>query len=487
MMDRDFDVIIIGGGVIGCAIAREFSRYNISAVLLEKECDVSFGTSGRNSGVAHAGFYMQPGTLKAKTNVEGHKILPGLCKELDVPYNEIGKLVVAKQDDEIPYLEKLKKQGEQNGTKELGMIDEKRIKKLEPNIQGVQALHSPTSAILCPFTLTIALAENATRNGVKFSLNTEVRGIQNNDGKFKIKTNTGEFTSDFVVNSAGLYADKISETAGISQYKIYPCRGEYHILDKSKSALVNHLIYPVPAKDCAGLGVHLTPTVHGNIMLGPSAEYLGDNDDVGNSADVMNLLYKEAKELLPEIERRDFIRSFAGIRPKLISSGSKKPADFVIKEEPELEGFINLVGIESPGLTAAPAIANMVVDIVKGKRDLKSNSDFNPKRKGIINFGELPADKQAKLIRKNPNYGRVVCRCETITQQEIIDALDNPLGAVSFNSIKNRCRAGMGRCQSGFCKPKIVEIIREVFNPEIKDITLKGMGSELFTGRVKDE
>jgi len=485
MMDRDFDVIIIGGGVVGCAIAREFSRYKVNAVLLERECDVAFGTSGRNSGVAHAGFYMQPGTLKAKTNVEGHRILPELCNDLDVPYKEIGKLVVAKQEGDIPYLEKLKKQGEQNGTRELKIIDEEGIKNLEPNIRGVQALHSPTSAILCPFTLTIGLAENAIMNGVRFSLNTEVKEIQNDNERFTIKTNAGEFTSDFVVNSAGLYADKISEMAGISQYKIYPCRGEYHILDKNKSALVNHLIYPVPAKDCAGLGVHLTPTVYGNIMLGPSAEYIEDNKDAGNSAEVMNVLYKEAKELLPDIERRDFIRSFAGIRPKLICSGSEPPADFVIKEE--FDGFINLVGIESPGLTAAPAIAGMVVDIVKGKRDLKLNSNFNPKRKGIVKFNELSDKKQAELIRKNPNYGRVVCRCETITQQEVIDAMDNPLGAVSLNSVKNRCRAGMGRCQGSFCSPKIVEIIREIFKPGVDEITLKGKGSELFTGRVRDD
>ena len=485
MMDRDFDIVIVGGGVVGCAIAREFSRHKVNAVLLEKECDVAFGTSGRNSGVAHAGFYMQPGTLKAKTNVEGHRILPELCNDLDVPYKGIGKLVVAKGEDDISYLEELKKQGEQNGTRGLEIIDKDGIKKLEPSIQGVRALHSPTSAILCPFTLTIALAENAIKNGVRFSLNTEVKGIQNNGDKFIVKTNKGEFTSDFVVNSGGLYADRISEMAGISEYKIYPCRGEYHILDRSRSALVNHLIYPVPAKDCAGLGVHLTPTIHGNIMLGPSAEYMGDNEDLGNSADVMNTLYKEAKELLPDIERRDFIRSFAGVRPKLISSGSDKPADFVIKEE--FDGFINLVGIESPGLTAAPAIAGMVVDIVKEKRDLKSNSNFNPKRKGIVKFNELSDKKKAELIRKNPNYGRVVCRCETITQQEIIDALDNPLGAVSLNSVKNRCRAGMGRCQGGFCSPKIVEIIEEIFKPGVDEITLKGKGSELFTGRVKHD
>jgi len=483
-MDRNFDIIIIGGGVVGCAIAREFSRYRINAVLLEKECDVAFGTSGRNSGVAHAGFYMVPGTLKAKTNIEGHRILPGVCRELDVPYEEIGKLVVAKGEDGIPYLEKLKRQGEENGTRELEIIDEERIKELEPGIQGIHALYSPTSAILCPFTLTIALAENALENGMKFSLNTEVKGIQDSNGTFIVNTNNGEFTSDFVVNSAGLYADTISEMVGISTYKIYPCRGEYHILDRSKSDLINHLIYPVPPKDSGGLGVHLTPTVHGNIMLGPSAEYIGDVNDTGNSAEVMATLFREAKELLPEIGRRDFIRSFAGIRAKLISSGSEKPADFIIKEE--FDGFINLVGIESPGLTAAPAIASIVVDIVKKKKDLELDSKFNPRRKGIVKFNELPADKQAELIRKNPNYGRVICRCETITQQEVIDALDNPLGAISLNSIKNRCRAGMGRCQGGFCTPKIVEIMEEVFSPEVKDITLKGDGSGLFTGRVKD-
>jgi len=479
-----FDTIIIGGGVVGCAIAREFSKYRVNALLIEKGCDVAFGTSGRNSGVAHAGFYIQPGTLKAKTNIKGHRILPELCRELDVPYKEIGKLVVAREEDEIPYIERLKKQGEENGTRNLKIIDEERIKELEPKIQGIRALYSPTSAILCPFTLTIALAENAFMNGIKISLNTEVTGILKN-GRFTVKTNKGEFKSDFVINSAGLYADKISEMAGVPGYKIYPCRGEYHILDKSKSNLINHLVYPVPPKDYGGLGVHLTPTVHGNIMLGPSAEYIGDID-TANSAEVMNTIYTEAKDILPEIERRDFIRSFAGVRAKLINSGSEAPADFVIQEEPEVEGFINLVGIESPGLTAAPAIAKMVIGIVKKKKDLKPNPDFNPIRKGIVKFSGLPAEKQAELIQHNPNYGRVVCRCETITQQEVIDALDNPLGAVSINSIKNRCRAGMGRCQGGFCTPKIVEIIEEVLQQGIENITLKGEGSELFTGRVKD-
>ncbi len=483
-MKRVFEVIIIGGGVVGCAVAREFSKYRITTLLLERESDVAFGTSGSNSGVAHAGFYMPPGTLKARTNIEGHRILPGLCRDLDVPYREIGKLVVAKEEDEIPYLEKLKKQGDENGVRDLRIINDRVMGEIEPNIHGIRALHSPTSAILCPFTLTIALAENALTNGVRFLLNTVVTGIQSNEREFIVRTNRGEFISDFVINSAGLYADKISEMAGISGYRIYPCRGEYHILDRNKSGLIKHLVYPVPPINSGGLGVHLTPTVHGNIMLGPSAEYIEDKDDEGNSADTMDSLYKEAIELLPGIEKRDFIRSFTGIRAKLISSGSEKPADFVIKEE--FDGFINLVGIESPGLTSAPAIARMVVDIVKRKRDLEIKSDFNPRRKGIIRFSELPANKQATLIQKNPNYGRVVCRCETITQQEIIDAIDNPLNAISLKSIKNRCRAGMGRCQGGFCGPKIVEIIEEMFSPGVREMTLKGDGSELFTGRVRD-
>ncbi len=480
-----YDVLIIGGGVVGCSIARGLSRYRVNVLLVEGECDVAMGTSGRNSGVAHAGFYIKPGTLKAEMNIRGHRLLPGICRELYVPYQKIGKLVVAKNGDEIPYLENLKGVGERNGTRWLQIIDRDKIKKLEPNIEAIAALYSPTSAILDPFRLTIALAENALENGVKCSLNTRVTAISRENGAFRVETNKKEFKSEIVVNSAGLYADKIAGMVGIDRYTIYPCRGEYHILDKSKSSLVNHLLYPVPPKDLGGLGVHLTPTIDGNIMLGPSAEYIHEAD-VSNTSDVMDLLLREACEILPGISRKDFIRSFAGVRPKLIPAGSDKPADFIIEEDPEVVNFINLIGIESPGLTGAPAIAEKVVGMIKKIRDLEVNHVFNPHRKAPVRFSELPDHEKSGLIGKNPDYGQIVCRCETVTKQEISDALNNPLKVRSVDGIKRRCRAGMGRCQGGFCLPKIVEVMEEAYHPEIGEIRLNCAGSELFVGKTKD-
>ncbi|HDI73274.1 MAG: FAD/NAD(P)-binding oxidoreductase [Candidatus Altiarchaeales archaeon] len=484
-MKREFDILIIGGGVVGCAIARELSKYRVNALLVEKECDVAMGISGRNSGVVHAGFYMKPGSLKAELNIKGHRMMPKLCEELDVPYQRVGKLVVAKNEQEVECLYKLKEAGDENGTKNLRIIDKEEIKKLEPNVEGIKALHSPTSAILDPFIFTIALAENALRNGIRILLDTEVLGIEEN-GSFTVKTTKGEFKSDFVVNSAGLFSDRISEMVGISKYKIYPCRGEYHILDKNKRDLINGMIYPVPPREFGGLGVHLTPTTDDNIFIGPSAEYIGEVDNVANTAEIMERLFKEAKELLPKISKRDLIRSFAGIRPKLIKANSKEPGDFVIEESPDVRGFINLIGIESPGLTAAPAIAEKVVEIIKKKMKLKINQKFKPKRKAPVRFSKLSDREKSELIRKNPNYGEIVCRCETVTKQEIIDALKNPLGARSIYGVRKRSKATCGRCQGGFCIPKIVKIMEELFQPPIDDITLKGEGSQLFIGKTKD-
>lgn len=469
-MNRDFEILIIGGGVVGCAIARELSRYQIETLLVEKGCDVSMGISGRNSGVVHAGFYVKPGTLKAKTNIRGHRMFPELCQDLNVPFKRIGKLVVAKNEDEVRYLKNLKRDGERNGTKGLEIIEREEIKRLEPGIEGIAALYSPNSAIVCPFTLTIGLAENALNNGVKFSLNTEVMEISKDNGYFSVKTSKGKFKSNFLVNSAGLFSDKIAAMVGIDEYRIYPCRGEYHVLDKNKSNLIKHLIYSVPPQDLISLGIHITPTVHGNIMLGPSAEYIENRNDLGTTKEVMDKLYFEARELLPAIDRKDVIRSFSGIRPKLIAPKSEKPADFVIEESKEVEGFINLMGIESPGLTSAPAIAEMVVEMINERGKLKVNHNFNPKRKGMV---------------KDPGYDEIVCRCENITRREVISAIKNPLGARSINSIKNRCRAGTGRCQGGFCAPKIVEIMNEIYEPSINEITLMGEGSELFIGKTK--
>ncbi len=470
--------------MVGCCIARELSRYEGKILLLEKECDVAMGTSGRNSGVDHAGFYVSPDTLKAELNVEGHRRIPTICKEVGAEYIQTGKLVVAKREDEIPYLEELREQGERNGTPGLEIIGEEEIRRIEPNIQAKKALYSPTSGIMDPFQLTIGLAENALMNGAEIKLNTEVTGINPGEGSFRVNTSGGVYETRYLVNSAGLYADRVSGMAGVDRYHIYPCRGEYHVLDKRAGSLLNTLVYPVPPRDSGGLGVHLTPTVDGNILLGPSADYIQEVCDVCNTSNVMEQLYVEASEMLPSLRRGDFIRSFSGIRPKLDPGGSGEAADFVVREE--YEGFINLVGIESPGLTAAPAIADRVLGFIGERERLRVKKNFNPLRKGPVRFSSLSDEEKASLIERNPDYGKIVCRCETVTRKEVLDALNNPLGARSMNSVKVRCRASMGRCQGGFCWPRIIELMDEQYHPGVRDILLSGSGSGMFVGRTKD-
>ena len=380
--NNHFDAVIIGGGVVGCAIARELSKYKVNVAVLEKEDDVGWGTSCRNSGVVHAGFNNRPGTLMARLCVEGNKSFKGLCDQLDVPYKKIGKLVVAKKKEEIKGLQKLKQQGDTNGVDNLQIIDLNEVKRLEPNIEGIAALYSPETAITSPYLLTIALAENALDNDVNFFLNTKVKNISNfSSSGFRIITNRGEFFSSYIINSAGLYADKIARMAGIKKYRLYPCRGEYHILDKNASWLINHLVYPVPQAGAGGLGVHLTPTIDGNILIGPSNEYIRKKDDLSTTSQIMKMLSAEAGEFLPLISPGYIIRSYSGLRAKQAPSSEGGFWDFVIEKSDTVDNFINLIGIESPGLTAAQPIAKRVVEIINKKERLNSNPSFNPFRK----------------------------------------------------------------------------------------------------------
>jgi len=486
--NNHFDMVIIGGGVVGCSVARELSRYNVNVAVLEKEDDVGWGTSCRNSGVVHAGFNNTPGTLMAKFCVEGNKSFAGLCKQLDVPYKKIGKLVVAKKKEEINELQKLKLQGDTNGVDNLQIIDLDEVKRLEPNIEGIAALYSPESAITSPYLLTIALAENALDNGASFFLNTEVKDITRlNNSYFKITTNQGEFTSSYVINSTGLYADFIARMAGIKKYSLYPCRGEYHILDKNVSWLINHLVYPVPQDGAGGLGVHLTPTIDGNILIGPSNEYIKRRNNFSSTFQIMKMLSTEACKFLPLISSRDIIRSYSGLRTKQAPSTEGGFWDFVIEESDTVDNFINLIGIESPGLTAAQSIAKRVVEIINKKERLNSNPSFNPFRKGILRFEEQDEETKETLIKQDPDYGEIVCRCEKVTKKEILEAINNPLGARSLISIKYRTRAMMGRCQGGYCQTRIMGILRESFKLSPKEITLKGNNSYLLTGYRSNE
>ena len=480
---KHYDVVIIGGGVVGCNVARELSRYKLNIAVLEKEDDVGWGTSCRNSGVIHAGFNNKPGTLMAKFCVEGNKSFAELCRQLDVPYRKIGKLVIAKKKEEIKDLHKLKQQGDTNGVDNLQIIDLDEVKRLEPNIEGIAALYSPETAITSPYLLTIALAENALDNGASFFLNTEVKNITRlNNSHFKINTAKGEFISSYIINSAGLYADKIARMTGTKKYHLYPCRGEYHILDKNVSWLINHLVYPVPQAGAGGLGVHLTPTIDGNILIGPSSEYIKRKDNFSTTSQIMKMLSDEAGEFLPLISSGYIIRSYSGLRAKQAPSSEGGFWDFVIEESDTIDNFINLIGIESPGLTAAQPIAKRVVEMINKKERLDPDPSFNPLRKGILRFNEQDEETKKALIKEDSDYGEIVCRCEKITKKEILEAANNPLGARSLISIKYRTRAMMGRCQGGYCQTRIMEILRESFKLSPTELTLKGNNSYLLTG-----
>lgn len=478
-----FDIIIIGAGVVGCSIARELSKFKVNVAVLEKENDVGWGTSCRNSGVIHAGFNNKPGTRMAEYCVLGNQSFHKTARELDIPFKKIGKLVVAKERNEIIELEKLKEQGEINGVKNLEIIGKSEIKMKEPNLIGVAALYSPETGITSPYYYTISLAEKAIQNGVQFFLDTEVKSIKTkNSYKFVLVTKNRLFESNYIINCAGTHSDKIARMVGINDYRIYPCRGEYFVLDKKAISLVNHLIYPVPNPEKGGLGIHLTPTINGNILIGPSNEYIGDSEDFAVTQTILNMLCWEAQQFLPTISSRYFITNYAGIRAKQTPPEQGGYKDFVIEESASVPNMINLIGIESPGLTAAQPIAERVVSMIDKKERFTVNPFYNPYYKGILRFSEQDEKTKSGLIKEDPDYGEIICRCEQVTKKEILQAINNPLSARSLISIKYRTRAMMGRCQGGYCLTRIMELLKEKYNLNPTDFLLKGVGSHMLTG-----
>jgi len=482
-----YDVLIIGAGVVGNAIARELSRFRLNVGVLEKELDVGMGTSSRNSGVLHSGIHYTPGTLRAKLNVQGNEMMKGLCRDLKVKIQYIGKLTVAQDQVDIETLEALKAQGEANGVPGLEIIDRDKMEQIQPGVGGIRALHSPTTGIICPYGLTIALADNARKNGVDYHLGSKVTSILKTENGFQVNTaEKGSFESKVLINAAGLYSDAICRMLGLSEYAIYPCRGEYLILDKRLNGSLSVLVYPAPRKGGAGLGIHLTNTVDGNILIGPSNEYVDGADDYACTSDIIDQLKKEGRELLPAISTSDFIRGFSGLRPKQTPPAIKGFKEFVIEARKDIPGFINLVGIESPGLTCSPAIANMVRDMVGERLPLKEKEHFVAERQGFPgSFHDLPEEEKADLVAQDPDYGEIVCRCEQITKREILDAIENPLGSRTIAGIKYRSRAMMGRCQGGFCMPRIVQILQKDFGYRPEDYRLYSPDSYLFTGHVR--
>ncbi len=480
-----YDVIIIGAGAVGCTIAREFARYDIRTLVLEKECDVAYGTSGRMSGVVHAGFNNKTGTLMAKFCVEGNKGFEKICSELSIPYKKTGKVLVAFDDDDMKALESIIARGIENGCEGLKLINAEEIRAIAPGIGGVGGMLSSNTAIFDPFEYCIAHAENAMNNGVEFSFDSEVTGITKEDDSFVVNTSKGEFKGKYLINSAGLYCADISAMAGVDKYTIYPCRGQYYILDRIADEYLDIPAYPVPKPGIGGLGVHLTPTIDGNIIIGPSAEYQDEPDDYGTTAEVMDKLYNEAKALLPALERKFIIGNYCGIRPKQAPPGEGGFRDFVIKEEEDCPGLINLIGIESPGFTAAAPIARMVRSMVGKHIELNEKKNFNSVRKGRIRFRDLSVEEQQKLISQDPEYGEIICRCQNVTKREIRDAIENMMGAKSLSSIKYRAWCMTGRCNGGYCMSKIVDMLIKEYDIPSDEITYRGKGSEMFSGDVK--
>lgn len=480
-----FDVAVIGGGVVGCAVARELSRYNLRLVLLEKAADLAEGVSKGNSGVIHAGFNVPPGSLKARLNVEGLGLIYDLAARLGVPHRMTGKLVVALTETDVPRLEELRAQGERNGVPGLEIVDRAAIERLAPGVRGVRALHSARTGIVSPYELTVALAENAWQNGVRILLESPVTAVGCRPDGFLLTTPRGELIARRVINAAGLFADEVAALAGLEGWRVFPFRGEYLIADKEAGTELPMPVYPVPPRDDSYLGVHITPTMEGNVLLGPSSEAAADKGDAATTRAVAERLMAEALEIIPGLGRFSFIHAYAGLRPKLTDpKGGARMADFVIEESGARPGWINLLGIESPGLTAAPAIARRVVEMIGGGMDLGEKTEFDPGREAPPRFARMDDAERRERAAADAAWGEMICRCEHVTRAEVEAALANPFGVRTMDGIKRRTRCGMGRCQGGFCGPRLVEILeRKGEAPE--RIRKRGDESRLFLGRLK--
>lgn len=473
------DVAIVGAGVIGCAVARELSRYRLDIVVLEKGPDVASGTSKANSGIVHAGYDAKPGTLKAKFNVQGQRMFDRLAQELDFPFKRCGSLVIALSEKDIKKLEEIKARGIENGLSDLEILDRAALQEREPQISEhiPAALYVPSGGIAGPYEMTIAYGENAAVNGIQFLFQHQVLSVEKQGGRFLITTGKGKIESRYLINAAGVHAGEINNMLSRDKIETIPRIGEYCLLDKTEGGLVGRTIFQLPTD--MGKGVLVTPTVDGNILVGPTSRDIRDPEDVSTTRDGLEEALKKGSQYVRHLPRDKIITSFAGIRAHSVTD------DFIIGESPDVPGLINLCGIESPGLSSAPAIAKAVEEIVVSLTKPETNRHFQPERKAPPRFRHLSNSQRSALIAQNPDYGRIVCRCESVTKGEIIDALRSPLKIRDLDAIKRRTRAGMGRCQAGFCHMRLLEIVARELGIPITQVTKNGDGTRLLLERNK--
>ncbi len=472
-----YDVAIIGAGVIGSMIARELSQLDISLCVIEKHSDVAGGASRANSGIVHSGYDAQPGTLKAKFNVLGNAMMEKTARELGVPYQNCGSLVVAFGEDDEKKLRELKKRGDKN-TVSTRIIKGAKLKELEPMLSKniTAALYAPSAGIICPFSLSIAASENAQQNGAQLFLESEVKAVEYTSGVYTITAGERKIKAKYLVNAAGLFADDISKMAGGEVFNIHPRRGQYIIFDKLMPAYTNTVVFRAPTK--MGKGVLLAPTVYGNMLAGPTAEDIDDKQDKATTGEGLSFVMNGVKEFVSEIDTKKAITEFAGLR------AVSPTHDFIIEKSKSAENLINVAGIESPGLTAAPAIASYVKDILVS---MGISSINDPKatriRKPIEVFANADKERQKELITQDKKYANIVCRCEHVTEAEIIESIRR--GARTVDAVKFRVSTGMGRCHGGFCLPRVVDILSRELGKDYSEITKSGAGSQILTGRTK--
>ena len=475
-----YDVTIIGAGIIGTSIARELSKYKLKILMLDKASDVADGTTKANSAIVHAGYDAEEGTLKARFNVLGNSMYENLCRELHVPFKRIGSFVLAFDEKEMIIVNDLYKRGLNNGVHGMTILSGEEVFKMERNLSDkvVGALYAQSAGIVGPWELAIALAENAIENGVELQLNSEVTGIVKRKYAFEICINKKKIESKMIINCAGVYADEINNMINDRSFEIIPNAGEYNLFDKSMGAFVNSVIFRCPTE--SGKGVLITPTVHGNMLIGPTSNYVEDKEAIETTYDGMMFINDLVKETTKDINFKNVITSFTGLRAK--TSGR----DFIIEESKDNKGFFNVAGIDSPGLSAAPAIAEYIVELIENSvGELERNNDFKHERRPNIHFMELSDSEKEKMIEENPLFGRVICRCENITEGEIVDVIKRKAGAVSVDGVKRRARPGSGRCQGGFCAPRVMEILARELGTDIDDIVKDGPDSIILTGRTK--
>jgi len=476
-----YDVLIIGAGVTGAAVARELSRYKAEVCVLERGEDVCSGTSKANSAIVHAGYDCVPGSMMAKMNVRGNEMMTDLCRNLDIPFERNGSLVVCIDKDNLPGLQELYDRGIKNGVPGMKLLSRDEAKAMEPhlsdNVQG--ALYAETAGIICPFKLNIAMAENANVNGVDFFFNTNVEKLcRDEEGIWHLRTSNGEYKTKCVVNAAGLYSDYFHNMVSEKKIHITPRRGDYFLLDKTTGGFVKHTIFPQPTK--YGKGILVAPTIHGNTLVGPTAIDIDDKEDVATRQGGFDEILAKSSMYVDNVPVRQVITSFAGLR------AHEDNHEFILGEVEDAPGFIDCAGIESPGLTSSPAIGEYIGGMIRDKMDLQAKESWISTRKDVLNPQHLSLEERNELIKKEPAYGRIICRCESVTEGEILDAIHRPLGARSLDAVKRRTRAGMGRCQAGFCSPRVMEILQRELGLKMEDIHKNDSGSWLVLERTKE-